>query len=44
MSFADEVKAFVKSSAYQYGDRTGFSVNLAPGCTLPGKCNYYAVL
>lgn len=42
MSLADlsaEVARFVKSSAYQFGDRTGFCINLAEGVILPGKCS-----
>jgi SAM-dependent methyltransferase len=38
-AFAEEAKRFAKSSAYQFGDRTGFGVNLSESVRLPGKCS-----
>lgn len=32
-----DAKKFIKSSAYRFGDRTGFTVNLTPGIILPGN-------
>jgi len=38
-AFVTDVQQFTKSSAYQFGDRTGFAINLSEGITLPGKCS-----
>ena len=43
-ALATEVEQFIKSSSYQFGDRTGFSVKLTPVLTLPGRCDPGAYL
>ena len=43
-ALAAETGKFVKSSAYQFGDRTGFSINLHERITLPGRCSPGAYL
>jgi len=43
-NLAVEAENFVKSSAFRYGDATGFSINLCDGITLPGRCSPGAYL
>ena len=43
-NLAVEAENFVKSSAFRYGDATGFSINLCDGVTMPGRCSPSAYL